>query len=598
MTTNRILLFSYDDPRQLSYIINAEPGIWVLNLSPGDITVTDDNSNTGYYPYINDVKYQIESMKVDGLDFAKVDNLADVRTVDASFFYDQTSYNLYIHFAGFEPPHGKEIFFGFAIGYANRTNGDTSYYSDFYYDPRISAISPIKKSIDPLFFGVLKYQGGKVTLLNDDGAFDDWRSRNLFGQATRILFGNEGDEYGDFIRVHSGFIENDSRDFNQIDITVTDTRKALTQPVARNTLNKTDYPYLDDNDVDKSKPVIYGSVKNAPTYCLNGAQTGSPDRVFLFADAEFNQASSVTVYADGVAITPASIDYTTGTFTTTNAAQADKEITVDIVTPIANGASIIKDLLYRYDGKNYIPSFWDITETDAAVLSARDTSLYIDNKDKQLVKVLESVCFDIDARFFAHDDGKYTIRLYDENRTPARTIYADEWLSDPSIENTGNEYLTSAVVTFNRDIGNDTAQQIEYKDYEAAAFARYKKNKVETFETGLIDEISAIEKADTIMRFSSNVQDIISRSISLQDNDIEIADFIICDPLARVNATETRAIYEVLGLEKDLESEVLKLTLRYVKADPTAAYVYGARVTTDGDYRIDADGNTRIYTEA
>lgn len=601
MTTNRILLFSYDDPKPLNYILNADPGIWFLNLSPGNIVVTDDNSNTGYYSYENETLFQIESASVDGLSLAKVDSLADCRTVDASFFYDQTTYNLYIHFAGFEPPHGKTIYFGVAIGYANRTQSDgTSYYSDYYYDPRITNIQNIKKSVDPLFFGVLKYQGGKITLINDDGEFDDWRSRNLFGQATRILYGDDGDAYADFVRVHSGFIENDSRDFDNLQITVADVRKALTQPVARNTFSLATYPDLSPDDVDKAKPVIYGSVKNAPTTCLNAEETGSPDRVFLFMDTEFNQASSVTVYADGVeVVNPAlvSVDYSTGTFTTTNAAQADKEITVDVVTPIANGAEIIKDLMYRYDGKNYIASFWDLTETAAAVALARDTSVYIDNKDKKLYNVLEAVCFDIDARFFAHDTGKYTIRIYDENRTPTRTIYADEWLSDADISNNGNEYLTSAVIKFNHDIGADTWQQVEYKDFEAAAFARYKKYKVDTFETNLTDEASAIEKADTIMRFSSNVQDIISRSIPLVNNDLEIADFVICDPLIRPLGTEARAIYEILGLEKDLEKEQIKLTLRYVKADPTAALTYGARITTDGDYRIDADGNTRTYTE-
>jgi len=601
MATDKIILFSYDKPNDLNYILNSSPGIWFLVLTPGvDIVVTDDNGNTGYYPYENDVQYQVFSAKCDGTDLAQVDSIDDCKAVDASFYYDGATTRIYMHLPDFEPPLGKTLLFGVGLGFANKVNSLGTYYNMQYWEPRISSVQSIKKSIDPLFFGVIKYQGGKITLINADGVFDDWKTRNLYGKATRILFGDDGDAYADFVRVHSGFIQNDERDFDTLAITVTDVRASLSQSIATNLLNQTDYPYLSDGNVDTPKPVVYGAVKNAPCICLNEEETTPSYYIFLFMDTEFNQASSITVYktVDGVKTTlpPAAINYSTGTFTLTyavaNAVLGD--ISADITTPITNGVAIIKDLLYRYDGKNYLASFWDITEVDAAEVLSRDTNVYIDD-DAKLSEVLGKVCEDIDARFFAHDTGKYTVRVFNANRAITRTILTDEWVDAPNITNSGDEYLTSCVIKYDHDIKDDTYKQIEYLDYYDTAFTRYKKAKTETFETNLPDVTAATDKAATIMAYSSDVKDIISRSIKLVNNDLEIADFVLASPLTRVGATPTYAVYEILALEKDLENEKLKISMRYVKVDPTANLEYAARVTVDGDFRVTSDGDTR-YT--
>ena len=101
---------------------------------------------------------------------------------------------------------------------------------------------------------------------------------------------------------------------------------------------------------------------------------------------------------------------------------------------IANGVDIIKYLMLYYEGKPYITTFWDTTETTAARATARDTGIFIDQSDKKLIDILKTVCSDIDARFFQKWNGLYTVRLYDNDRTPVKQIYDSKWINKPSIQ--------------------------------------------------------------------------------------------------------------------------------------------------------------------
>jgi len=68
------------------------------------------------------------------------------------------------------------------------------------------------------------------------------------------------------------------------------------------------------------------------------------------------------------------------------------------------------------------------------------------------------------------------------------------------------------------------------------------------------------------MAYSSNVQDIITRSTIWDFSTLEITDFVLCDPYVRASGTESPKVYEILGIDKDPEKSTVKLTLRYVRA--------------------------------
>ena len=257
-----------------------------------------------------------------------------------------------------------------------------------------------------------------------------------------------------------------------------------------------------------------------------------------------------------------------GTFTLTAAQAQDADgdlvdIFADFTMPIVNGVSIIKDLMKNYDGKTFISSFWDTAETTAAETYCRNTSIYIDD-DAALSKCIESICFDCDLRFFTHDNGLYTVRLYDAARTPVMTIRTDDYLTAPEIQNSGSEYLTSCIIKYRKSLDNDKYRTYEETSYAAAAYAIYKKYKSKTFETGLYELTAAQEKATTLMDYQANVRDIITRVLPWDYATIEITDFVTASPLTRVGETDTMETYEVLGVEKNLDSVNVKITLRKV----------------------------------
>jgi hypothetical protein len=601
-TSKKIVLYEYDRPIDLSLLTSYAPGIWFIKMTPGVITITDDYSVTGDYDYNNTVMLNIQSVNANGFQLLKVSSITDLETQDNGFYYDFSTSNLYIAFDNWNTPYSlKSVYISAVVGFAYNTDTDM-FFNGAYYDPRVSSIFGIKKSKDPLFYGLLKFESGTVRLINEDGELDDWRTRNLYRQATRLLVGEAGNTYAQYSKVFTGIIGNDSRTWDSLSVKVEDVRAGLSTPVPYNKFTTTDYPDLSDGNVDKMIPIAYGAIRNAPAFCLNENESGSPATyTFKFCDTEFNNATELTaayVAKVAVSLSGSTIDLIAGTFTLTAAQVNDQfgDVTCDFTgANITNGVDIIKDLMLNYANTTYISALWDTTETDAAQAISRSTSLYIKDQIK-LNKAIEKVCVDIDALFFAKDSGLYSIRIYDADRTPVKTIYKDEWTDEPQIDNNSDEFLTSVIINYNKDQSNDEFYTYEETAYIDDAYAIYKSKQSKTIETGLVTEAAAILKAQTIMDRSKLVQDVVKRSTKFQNYDLEIMDFVICDPRCRKTGTEVPAVWEVIGINKDLTNFEIQLTLQYIKTYTPVVTTYSA--LTDGtDYITDESGNTIIIAE-
>lgn len=603
-TSEYTILWEYDKPITQDNFLNYTSGIWQWIVSPawdGVKTVLDDRGITGYYRYNNSLVYNIKSLTVDAIQYNKVYTFSDLLITNQSFMYSYPTTRLLVHFNDFEPPFiFNNITIGAVVGFSKSIIGDNlPYFNNIYYEQRISKIFNIKKSKDPLFYGLLKYTTGSVACHNEDGYFDDWRDRNLFAQASRILIGQKDTEYANYSLVFQGLIENDSRSWTDFSVKLQDPRKGLTQPIATNLLNQTDYPYLVADNVDKPKPVKYGIQKNSPCICLNETQSGTSTFTFLLCDTEFNAVDSITqVYVDGVAASTASQNLAAGTFTLTMTADTDQAlVTADFIAgTILNGVDIIKDLMYRYDDKNYTSTFWDTTETALAQTTARDTSVSVDD-DKKLQDVIQQICIDIDGIFFFKDSGVYTIRLYDANRAITKTINQDEWLNEPTIDNNGSEFLSSVIIKYNHNIDADKYEQYENVNYKAEVFDTYKTYKTTTIETNLTSLADAQAKSESVMSISKLVGDIVTRTIPYT-TDIEIMDFIVAAPMSRtmtqngVAVTPVYGVYEVVGINKNLDKFEIDLTLRYIRAYTLSVdTVFSILIDESGNKIIDESGN-------
>ena len=503
MISNYVILWEYDKPVNIDLLTGYSPNVWQYKLTPGTVTITDDYGITGYYEDNNATMYNVQSFKANGTDYSIATSISDCESTKTSFYFDYANQIIYIHFEDDGSTYSfYEMFVGAAIGYSYGTMSEGSYFNDRYYEPRIDKIFNISKKKDPLYYGSLKFVKGEIDCQNEDGHFDNWQDRNLFAQATRLKLGNDGDAYSAFTTIFSGYIENDSTNWEKFTVNLQDIRAGLTQPIASNLLTLTDYPYLNESNIDTPKPVAYGDIYGAECICLNEEETAAT-YTFLLCDTEFNNVYSLNkVLVEGVDQTAnATLNASAGTFTLATAYyDPGDEVIADFTVNIKNGVDIIKDLIANYDDKPYLSSFWDLTETAIAQALSRNTSLYIDD-DTKLSECIESICFDIDGLFFSKDNGLYTIRIYDEDREPVKTIKSDEWVNIPDVENEGSQYLTSAIIKYKKNLTDDTYLQIENRDYESAAFDTYKRYKVETFETMLTTESDANLKAQTILDY-------------------------------------------------------------------------------------------------
>jgi len=592
-----VLLFEYDKPINIELLLNDSPGVWSYKVTPNIITITDDYSVVGYYSDVNQIVYNIKSVVVDQIQYNQVSSLSECKTTKSSFYYNYSATFLYIHFDNDNSVFSySDIFIGAVVGLCKGVIGDNKpYFNNIYYEPRVTKVFNISKKKDALFYGLLKYTTGSVQCQNEDGFFDDWRDRNLFAQASRILIGQKDDVYSAYTLAFQGLIENDSRTWTDFSVKLQDPRKGLTQPIATNLLNKTLYPSLNDNNVDKPKPIKYGTQKRSKCICLNETPSGGK-HTFLLCDTEFNAVSAFTAtncWIDNVNVTAADIDLTAGTFTLTAVQVGDSfdSVTASFTaSAITNGVDIIKDLMYRYDDKNYTSTFWDTTETAIAQAIARDTSVSVDD-DKKLQDVLQQICIDIDGLFFFKDSGVYTVRIYDDNRAVTKIIKQDEWLDDPKIENNGTEFLSSIIIKYNHNLNSDTYDQYENVNYKAEVFDTYKTYKTTTIETNLTTLADAQAKSESIMSISKLVGDIITRSIPYC-TDVEIMDFIVCAPTSRLLETPVYGKYEVIGITKNFDTFEIALTMRYIEPYTMPIdTVYSILIDESVNKIIDESGN-------
>lgn len=94
--------------------------------------------------------------------------------------------------------------------------------------------------------------------------------------------------------------------------------------------------------------------------------------------------------------------------------------------------------------------------------------------------------------------------------------------------------------------------------------ARYKRENIAEYETGLYTEADAILKSETVMQYSSNVKDIISNSLPIEYDYLEIRDFIITSPDKRIGQDAEYKTYEVLSVERDYLKNTVKVKLREI----------------------------------
>lgn len=584
----KICLLELDTPIVTETFINYSAGIWknVLsgNLGRSGITVTGSDGLIGFYEEQIPISYfRIGSLVVDDEEYTQQTSISDCVTQVKSFYYDNTTLTIYYHFADFGIPWGKIVRIGVICGFADKVgtvNG--AYYDDIYYDPRVVNIPAMRKAIDPLFWGILQYTGGSATLINSDGFFETFIERELIGQPARLYWGFDGLAFSEFRKVFSGIIEDYSFSRDTFTLNIIDDRKFLSRSIPIRKFDKSEYPDISDDNAGTVKPLAWGVIRGAPLVCLDEMNPTATDYRFFVCDTTDHSITGVTnVILNGIVVDPGDWTYADGVvtmaasvFVSDPSGSGDDyyvednldSVTADFVgfAGITKGLDVIKDILLTYANVQYIASNYDLTEWAAATLVSRDVGIYL-NEETPINEVIQKICVAEDGIFLVKDDGLYTFRIFDYNRTPNRTIKTDEWLNEPTKKYQSKELLSSVKVQYNKHQDNDTWKSITNSDYQKYVLSKYKLYREKSFETVLVDDDDALAKTESIMYRSKEIYPVVSRKTKTQNIDLEIMDFIDAEHSRESDEIKDWSTWEIIGINKDLNNAEITLDMRWVK---------------------------------
>lgn len=571
--SEKIVLIEIDLPVLCEIFINYEAGMWRTRLSPalnGAVTIEGSDSELGYYEDDDNERYIIMSLKIGVYDFTLCNTIEECREQDTSFYYDRETTDLYIHFHYYDYPLDKLVRPGAVNGYCDKVDSSRplkSYYNDIYYDPCISKVPNLSSSKDPLFFGVLSFNPGSISLRNQDGEFDRYDELDVYGQPVRVYLGFRGFDREEFFQVYGGYLEDFANDYKEFTINIQDRRKKLSRSVPVNAFSTANYSLLDESDEGKPIPLIYGSVRK-----ISGTYIGG--KYFVVCDCSNRSIQSVTSYIDGIETSctggsngivyiPAYDEESSGEVLFDVEGFVDDEDNL-----IENGLDVIRDLLYWYADESYLSINFNIIEWAYETARSRKVQQFISDKT-EINKIIEEICVALDGMFRVQRDNRYTFRSFDIDREPVKIIYPDEWLGEHKIRYDASEFLSSCIVKYDKNFSPGDNEQ-EYrtvinKDYEIDTVKRYKVYQEKEFETCLTDEADAIEKSEIIMSRSKEITPIVENKTKTQNVDLEVMDFVIAEH-GRKNAKERIwAIYEVLSVGLNIIKAEVPLKLKYIK---------------------------------
>ncbi len=580
----RIILGEIDIPLILTNWINYEAGIWFTTLLDANVPISDSSGVVGYY-YANvyEIPEKIGSCLVDAEFFTKVTSIELCRSTEKSFYYDRTNVQIYIHFEDWAPYLGQIIRQGVVNGFCDVANSNGAYYDGIYYEPRIKSVSNLSQKKDPLFYGVQAFQTGSISFEND-GFFDNYDDQNIYGQPIRLRIGIDGYEYDEFEQIYEGFVNDYPYDFSSFSLKIKDKRDNLSRKIPYDQFTQDEFPHLNDDDVGKYKPVVFGSVFYMPVVCINKDESSPTYRTFKFLDTEFSIADSINSSGKNTTtiayikndednnifdtVTIDSVNLVAGTFNIDSdliKTDPDEEVKDVFFTGFGfsdtdESISMLESLIDQYSSIAYNSTFFNITEINSEITAPRDVGYYV-KKPETIKSIIGKIMDAEDALFYDQNDGKFSIKQYDVDRASTKTLKSYNWKSEPSFAS--SIFLTSTTVSGKKHLArNDFLISNTNTDYETEGLQKYKKYESKGFETILTTDSDIDDKAENVMVQAKDKVKIVKRTCDMSAYDIDLMDFITASH-TRQSEDEDFKVWEVIGKNINLMNGSIELEMKY-----------------------------------
>lgn len=243
-SVNQLLILAEIDISQLNEEwVNIGAGIWEVNAT-NTYAYVDATWKTGLTA--QDFGY-IGSVYVDSVQQVRVDSLLAMNSQINSFYYDHDTRSLYVRMPNYDNPllHVVHIGVIYPVSYNDISISGLS----TFVEGRLKTIPDISITRDLLFWGRLRYDGGTLTLLNNDGEYDLFgENNNLFGNEVRVKVGLADTAYNDWITLLTRNIETVEISEDNMNISLIDRRKYLSKRIR--------YTCTDKNAVEAIQEIL------------------------------------------------------------------------------------------------------------------------------------------------------------------------------------------------------------------------------------------------------------------------------------------------------------------------------------------------------
>jgi hypothetical protein len=237
---------------------------------------------------------------------------------------------------------------------------------------------------------------------------------------------------------------------------------------------------------------------------------------------------------------------------------------VDDPWPIENPLDVIEDLLTNHISLAYTSDNYDQSAWAAAKALAADIQ-YFTNKNTKIESIVEEICTTLNGVMYAKSNGKFTFRYLHAAKSVVETITREQMFAEPSVRYASDNFLSSLVLGYDRDYGEDEpllyvddAMDAEFQALYGMAY-RYEA------DTLLNTEEDVENLAEHLLDTYAQVARWVPVTTSIEHIQLELMDDVAVN-LDRAGKPRFGDIdMRVYGIRKDVMAGRVELTLRGIE---------------------------------
>ena len=576
-TGKKTILLEISTGKEQGKSYNYAPGVWTWKYN----TYKQGNHSLGYgnlgfgplgeasveYSGLQENPIAISSVFDDGVDLTEQGSIASTEA-NVGWYYDLGPNILYFHLTNGTDPVLRTVVVGYTIGASNRAGYYITGDNDVYFEPTLIGLPSVSKAKDSLYFQLISFGGGTISLNNAEGDYDSLFENYIFGQpfVAKMVFAD--DVYTDAYQVYSGYLDTVRMDYEKCDIETIDNRKMFDRVIPLYRFDATTYANIDAKHIGKVKPLVWGTCYNVPCVCVNSNAVATT-YTYLVADCT-DYANGIgaltTCYVSGIPKAFTTTSLTTGIFTlqASVCSSGQSAVTVDMTGfSVTNGIQVLEDILAEYGDLAYSAANYDQTAWGIQKTAAYNIGYAIDD-ETEIGKAIEVLSMTQLGNFLRKDDGKYTFIKWNPNATVTTTISNVDFLRDstPAIDWDGTAFLSSCAIGYRRDWANNKHAYYNNALYQTDAFTKYKKYQHKSFDTLLTNATDAATYSEEVMVLMKDVKPVYSFTTGARYIDVEIGDAVEVQ-FDRPNQTMAGLIKgEVIEVDKDLIDGIVNIKVR------------------------------------